>query len=75
MGKIITIRAEINETKPKRDSQRIEEAKLILTKDKEDLLTKREKTQINKVKGKRRDITTDNYEIYENSPKKNHGYT
>lgn len=74
MGKIITIRAEINETKPERDSQRIEEAKLILTKEKEDLLTKREKTQINKVRGKRRDITTDNYEIYKNSPK-NHGYT
>lgn len=69
MGKIISVRAEINETKPKRDSQRIEEAKLILTKDKEDLLTKREKTQINKVRGKKGDITTDNYEIYKNSQK------
>ena len=73
MGKMISVRAESNETKPKRDSQRIEEAKLILTKDKENLLTKREKTQINKVRGKKGDITTDDYEI--TKVYKKHGYS
>lgn len=69
---MISVRAESNETKPKRDSQRIEEATLILTKDKENLLTKREKTQINKVRGKKGDITTDDYEI--TKLYKKHGY-